>query len=266
MTLAILRLLAAGIWVAASVYIVATGPEDESALRYAAAALVAAPAAATFAWGLGDLFGALPRKTRRKVKWALKSALIDLHRHGHYRDDITRVSFHVWVLPLWYRKLPSTLRGDSKSTGGRLSTRFRPRLKRIAMYRFEHQGPSRIKFRPGVGLVGRSIELNNRSKAQIVRFNRPDFQKALKSEGRWVDSKNVKITQNLTRDQALELSKSYSQAAAHVLQEAGNPIGCVSMSLPPNCSAEFTDTLNDPLLLVLKATTESIENLLTSRS
>lgn len=253
---ALLQFAAALMWSAASVFVVATGPSDATALRLLAAAIVATPAAIGVALSIGQLAG-YDSHTRRALKRELKSSLIDLHRRIKYGDDITKVTFHVWVLPRWYRRLPAkACRGPLRS----------PRLLRVAMYRFQRQGSSRIKFRKGMGLIGRCMEANNKDVVMIVRFNRPDFTQALATDGKWMDS-DIEINQGLTRNQAQELVKLYSQAAARVLQDPdGNAIGCVTMGLPPNCSVEFSGVPGDPLVELLQATGDRVQDSLTSRN
>jgi hypothetical protein len=266
MVFGIIRLIATAVWLAATVFLATSTASSSSALRIAAALVVGLPGAVAFARSLGRVLGRPPAETRHRVKWVLKSALIDIQRQKAFKGDTSQVSLHVWVIPLAYRKLVPPWIRRRPASKNRIPPWLRSPLVRFAMYRLEYRSNSRISyFRKGVGLVGRCVDVNKKNVIHIVRFNSAAFNEALSSEAAWAASP-VEIHQHLTLEQGRELSERYSQAAAIVLQDGSDAIGCLTLDLPLDCKSEFGDSAaNDVLQETLKATAESVENHLTAR-
>ena len=170
--------------------------------------------------------------------------------------DITRVSFHVWVIPLICRIfVPRFIR---RRPGKHLPSWLRVRLLRFTRYRFEYQGTTGVeRYRRGVGLVGRCVDANDPTVIHISDLDDEEFQAGLVSPDAWRNSK-PEINKGLKLAQAEDLAKRYQQAAALVLQRRGAPIGCITMELPKDCDARFPDpsdvaaVKNDPLLKALR--------------
>lgn len=143
---------------------------------------------------------------------------------------------------------------------------LRPALHRLAMYRFEHQDASGIKFREGIGLIGRCIAKNEAERARVLALDRGDFRSLL-SQGReaW-EADRVDITQNLSYDDARRLAESYGQVAALAIRnEHGDAIGCITLDLPPNAHIDLADPVQGrDLLRELATTREHVANLLTA--
>lgn len=266
---AFFMLVLAAAWIAASV-ILATGEEHSNAVQIAAALVVGLPGAATAMLSVSQLVGRPPRGTRLRVKRALKSALVDLNQDRNFHGDISQVSMHVWVVPLFWRiVVPSSIRKKSK-VKSRLPKWLRAPLIRFASYRLEYHGRSGIsRYRMGFGLVGICAAINTRNQHQIVRFYSHEFQEALLSDTAW-DESRLEINRGLSIDQGRNLARRYSQAAALVLQSNGGaPIGCVTLELPPHSKANFPTDLspesleNDPLFQTLKKGTRLVLNVLT---
>ncbi len=253
----IIRLVLSAAFLAASVFLATTAAGDHTTLRIASAVLVGLPGAHAFSKNARRLFGRPSRDTRTRVKRLLQSALIEMHRDGFDRTNIMLVSFHVWMVPAWYRTLfPFKLR-RAIPIGEKIPTRLRPSLVRLAMFRFEHQPPSGLRFRKGIGLVGRCVEIEDQ-RALIARFDSPPFRAALASDEAWSQA-SIEVTHGLKRPQAERLSRSYNQAAAVAIREAtGEPIGCVTLELPRDGNPHFRGQ-NDPLLKQLKITARQIE-------
>jgi hypothetical protein len=267
----IARILASGIWVAASVFLATTAPTRHHTLRVIAAVVVGAPGAAAFAMSVARLVDKDAKDKRDRVRRSLNTGLLALHRSGAYPDDITRVSFHVWVVPMWYRRLvPYRIRRRRKPDDRRLPERLRPRLQRLALHRFEQHEPSGVIFRKGIGLVGRCIDLNDRNQILIMRFNSAPAKRAMRDEATWANA-DINIHHNLKLSDARTLAQSYSQAAAIVIRErSGDAIGCVTLELPTDCKVSLgrrtrTAAGQDPLLLHLKLVAQQVENHLTRK-
>jgi hypothetical protein len=253
---------------AAAAFLATKSAAKHDSLRVFAAVCLAVPGVVNLTSELGELFGAPSSKKRDRVKRSMQSGLMRIYRDKGFPrdDDITQVSFHVWVLPTWYRRLAPMLRwwrGWRKRDDTR--RRLRPKLLRLAMFRFEHMPSSKIIFRDDVGLVGRCVALNEPGHASIVRFNSKRFQQALSSDEDWRTSK-IDINQNLSRKDAQKLAGVYHQVAAMVIREhSGDPIGCVTLELPKGAEAKFKKPKkdnpdNDPLLIHLRSTALEVES------
>lgn len=253
--------------VGAAVFLATKAAAEHSTLRVIAAVVVTLPAGLVLWRELGEILGAPSSQKRNRVKRSLQSGLMEIYRDKAIpaEDDITQVSFHVWVLPTWYRRLGPVIkwwRRRRKHSEPR--QRLRPKLVRLAMFRFDHMPSSEISFRPGIGLVGRCIALNKPKDVLVVRFNSKRFQQALGNDDAWKNSE-IEIHQNLRRRDAQKLAGYYRQVAATVIREhSGDPIGCVTLELPKGAKAKFKKPKqhgpdDDPLLRQLHLTAHEVE-------
>lgn len=269
----LIKLALTVLWLAAAVFLATVEPGTHEGLRIASAVGVGIPGAYAFAYSIGETFGQGPFGTRQRVRLALQAGLICIHRANIqaniYDDDVTKLSFHVWTVPLWYRRLvPYKLRRKFKEHKPYFPAVLRPPLIRFAMYQFEDHAPSNIGFRKGVGLVGRCITANKRSDICVFRFDSATRNALKGTEDAW-RKLPVGTTQRLKVRQAKKLSEKYSQAAALVITESsGEAIGCVTLGLPKDSKGRFAKPrkgyykLDDPLLVQLRATASEVENLL----
>lgn len=250
------------VWVGAAV-VLASPPEGQPEnLRIGAAIVTGLPGAFTAAWSFLNLIGKPPIRMRLKVKWMLKTALIEMYRSGQHRGDISQVSLHVWIIPRVWRLFPGRIRRRSK-VESRIPDFLRARLVRLASYRLEHKEHSNVaRFRMGKGLVGRCVASNEESDVHVVRFYEQEFKDAIKDDHAWHEAP-PRITQGLRRELAEELAKKYSQAAAVVFQRKGAPVGCVTLELPLRCSVNFPEDkaglFKDPRIEILRQTAKLVE-------
>jgi hypothetical protein len=271
---ALIKLALTLLWLAAAVFLATTTEASHETLRIASAVGVGLPGAYELANRLGETFGQGPFGTRQRVRLALQAGLIRIHRvnikANIYDDDVTKLSLHVWTVPLWYRRLvPYKLRRKFKEHKPYFPPFLRPPLVRFAMYQFEDHAPSNIGFRKGVGLVGRCITANKPNDICVVRFDSDALRKALKgTEEEWRKLPDG-LTQKLKLRQAKKLSEKYRQAAALVITESsGEAIGCVTLGLPKGSKGRFTKPRKgyyeptDPLVMELRAIASEVQNLL----
>jgi hypothetical protein len=262
----ILRFLALVAWLAAAVFLGTESPSKHSVLRVIAAVIVGFPGALALAGDLGRFVGAPSARTKERVKHILQSALVDIYREGFYGDDITQLSLHVWMLPMWYRTLVPLRFRNARRDNRRLPTWTRPALTCLATHRFGPHEPAGVKFHKGIGLVGRCIDLGQPGYIHSVRFDTKEFKDALdKDEADWRAEK-VTIHQNLKLSQAQRLAAAYSQAAALVIREtSGEAIGCITIELPPDCQVHFRNPTSkgakdDPLLKRFRSTASHVQS------
>lgn len=260
------KLLASITWLVAAGFLATSNAVDHPTLRVLAAAVVGLPGAAAFAEACVELATGSTRETRARVKRALQAALVKISRDNIYQADVTLVSFHVWVVPMWYRRfVPYAIRRRTKSDDRKLPLWLRPHLQRLAMYRFQHHEPSGVAFRKGVGVVGRCIDQNARNHVMVVRLDNAQTKAALATDDAW-HAAPVAVTQNLSRKAAQALASSYSQVAAIVIREtSGEAIGCVTLDLPAGSKIHFKSRPSDALLVRLRSTAEQVETHLTRR-
>lgn len=259
----ILRLVAVLAWLAAAVYLGAEKPDNQDALRIVSAVIVGFPGAIALAATLGR-FVTPSAQTRERIKHTLQAALVDIYREGSYQGDLTRVSLHVWMVPLWFRTLfPYRVRKVLRRDGlmRRLPVHMRLSIVRLAIHRFEHHEPSGVTFRRGIGLVGRCIEENNAGQVVSVRLDTKQFKDALAKDNKaWWEEKET-IHQNLKRADAKKIAATYSQAAALVLrEESGEAIGCITLELPPDSKVHFRASKTNPLLKHLRTAGGHVQN------
>lgn len=254
------------LWIGATAFLALTSTDEVPGLRVGAAVYVSLPGFFTL---LQTIAQVKPDwRTRYKAKLFLQVSLVEIARSGAYSGDITEVGFHVWVLPSWYRLLPLSIRRRPKPDDRRLPIWLRPRLRRLARYRFERREDSGVTFRKGVGVIGRCIDLNVTSKIHIVRLDSQEYQDALTAGPENWDSQPMDIRQRLSHSQAAILAESYGQVAAVPLRHPskGDAIGCVTLDLPPGAQ-RLEDAPRgksaDPLLRVLQTTARNLSNMLT---
>lgn len=218
-----------------------------------AACITALPAAFITGSSLTNKFRA-SEGARTSVAVVLRRTILDLGDETIgdaevFRDVVASMSLHVWLLPIWYRKLRWArigLRwGIVKVAGPERSKRIvlRPRLTRFVVDRVDALEPSGVTFRRGVGLVGLCIERDRRDKAMAVDFETPDMQELLKASAADWKAAPSESTFNLSQHDFGRLADKYGQAMALVLREAstGEPIGCLSVELPPDCPVRLQD-------------------------
>jgi hypothetical protein len=264
-------------WLAATILLTVTGPGRHNSARIAAAAVLGLPALWRLRHTVAHLFGRPPALKRTQVKRTVQASLVQMYRKQYYpaTSDITSVSFHVWVVPSWYRKLPYRIRRRVTKDRGKMPLWLRPRLKRVSMYRFEHLNSSGITFRKAIGLVGRCIAMNEGGQARILELDRGRFQAALKAGPEAWKFTDEEVSQNLTYAQAERLAESYGQVAALVIREhSGEAIGCVTLDLPPNCGFRLLRSEGGhrkvrkqalPLLDLLTETRNQVATILTNK-
>lgn len=267
MIVIIIQLVLSGVWLAAATFLATDKSADHVTLRIAAAVIVGLPGAFTFAKSFGRLLGDPSEATQERVKRSLQAALVKIYRDNCYADDITRLSFHVWIVPVWYRRLvPYLFRKRVRPDASRVPKFLRPKLRRIAIYRFKHHARSGVTFRKGIGIVGRCIDHNVAGRLMTVALDSQSFKAAVRGgEGAWRQAP-VEITQNLRLSDATRLADSYGQVATLVLREAsGEAIGCITMDLPPGSKVRLTRPGNrhQELFNVFHSTADDVENHLT---
>ncbi len=223
-------------WLASSVFLATGSPARHAGFRTLAALIVGLPGAVAFAWTVRAALGGPTSKTTEKVRGLLETGLDGIYRDTSLpRADIMRVSFHVWLLPLWYRRFGSHL-GKFIDIKGDESGRRKPKLVRLVAVRIRQKPPSGITFRNGEGLVGRCIALNKEDDLLVLRYTSKRVTEALQStdEAAW-RATDDDINLNLPLEHAKRLGIRYREAAAVVMQEPnGQPIGCITLELPPN--------------------------------
>jgi hypothetical protein len=267
MIVVIVQLLLSGIWLAAATFLATDKSADDPTLRIIAAVVVGLPGAFTFARSIGRLLGDPSEATKERVERSLQAALVKIYRDDCYDDDITRLSFHVWIVPVWYRRLvPYKFRKRVKPDASRVPKLLRPRLRRLAIYRFKHHARSGVTFRKGIGVVGRCIDHNVAGRLMTVALDSNSFRAAIRGgEDAWKQAP-LEITQNLGLSDATRLADSYGQVATLVLREAsGEAIDCITMDLPPESKVRLARSGNkhQELFNVFHSTAEDVENHLT---
>lgn len=248
-------IIGAGLWLGATGVLTFTSEGQLRGLRAAAAGILGLPALLALGHGFGRSLGRLSPKLRRRIKRYLQSSLVLIHRAGYYPGDITMVSFHVWLVsPIWTTQFLSQRFRHRLVRDKRGKSRwFRPRLHRLAVFRFEHRGQTSITFREGIGIVGRCIAGNNEAAAMTLTLDQGTFATTL-SKGReaWDSHTDLEITQQLKFHEATLLSHRYGQVAALPFSnQRGRAIGCITLELPPNAPLRLTDPSAQPLLQTL---------------
>jgi hypothetical protein len=260
----IVRLLASVVWIAAAIFLATKAPADRSILRVAAAVLVGLPGGLRFVREVEQLWGVLDQTTAERVKRSLQAGLVKIYRDKLYPDDITQVSLHVWVVPTWYRKIiPYSIRSRVKPDA--LPIWIRPKIQRLAMYRWEHHAASGLRFRKGIGIVGRCIDINDPHEALRVILDRSAFRGALRNEDTWQKAP-LSITHNVKYADAKKLAARYGQVSAIVLrEESGEAIGCITLDLPPGSKLRLGSSSANTKTLqrIFDGTAREVENHLT---
>jgi hypothetical protein len=255
-------------WLAAAVFLGTHTASSHDAVRIVAAVVVGVPGAAALAGNIRRNIRTGER-TKERLKHLLRAALVEIGRSGVSADELTKISLHVWSVPLWYRVLiPYKVRRRIMSAKKRRLLGWltaQPSLICLARYRIEHHDPTGVPFRSGVGLVGRCVDLNQSGQIHIVKLNSPIFKAAVKGDVQWQAAKET-TTQNLSREAAQKLAGSYGEAAALVIRDtSGEAIGCVTLELPPDSGVHLPQpntksAKTHPLLKVLRSTTALVQN------
>jgi hypothetical protein len=266
---AIFKAIVGAAWIAATWFLEVTTPPAHETLRVLAAVFVSIPGALALV-SSGSHFLALSESVRVRVRHTLQSAVVQLHRDGTFNGDITKLSFHVWIVPAWYRLIPYKFRRWwTQKKRFPVPTRLRPTLQRVATYRIDHLPHSELTFKKGIGIVGRCIELNPTGVLQ-VKLDSTSFRNALREGPNSWQNQPLELTQNLEYEHARILADRYGQVAAQAIREqSGEVIGCVTVELPPRGEGAFAVTLRRrsgrPVIDALKLVTTHVENHLTSR-
>jgi hypothetical protein len=229
--------------------------------------VVGLPSAAVFASDAVRSVSPVGPGTRTKVRDTLKSALIAMyHANLFTHAEVLHVGFHVWALPLWYRRCPPQMYGRLPD---RIKGRLEPKLHLVAAYSFVQKDPSEVTFTLDVGLIGRCVAANDSQRIMVVRLDRGPAKRLLKAPvADWEACKDVTVTQNLPQSDAVRLAKSYGQVAALVMRDGRDAIGCVTLDLPPDCNRRLLSpnqkaAKTDPVYRDLSTTTAAVARLLT---
>lgn len=209
-------------------------------------------------------------KTRRErlVEGYAQQALSDICRGREITDTLLELRIHIWVVPIWYRKLfPFQVRERWKELV--LKDRFprisrltlRPTLRRMAAVGLQKPIPSGVRFKKGQGVIGVCIANNDSSEILSVNISSNDYKEALavSNEAEWRD-KGVDITHNLSLAHAKRLAKQYGQVIARVVQDAssGEAIGCVTIGLQATNDPELQIVTNVEIRRRLKICAQTV--------
>jgi hypothetical protein len=254
----ILRVGVPAVIAAASAFLAATGPSDHEAWRITAACITALPGAFIAGAGLANRFRP-SEAARSSVALLLRQAIADLidetvGEEQPFRRVVSAMSFHVWLLPLWYRRLHGVRRKVApiveRVVGERRLAKLplRPKLQRFVVDSLADIEPSGVGFRKGVGLVGICLARDRRNKALIVDFETADMRALVACSDEEWKAAPVDWTHNLKHKDFNKLADKYGQAAAYVLRERrnGEPVGCLTFELPPDAALPIQD-YNAPL-------------------
>lgn len=229
------------VWMAAAAFLATTSAGEEDAFRIVAAFVVGLPAAYELSQTVRRRLGDPGRDTRYRVKRSLQRALVKIYDENFYTGKVTKISFHVWLIPGWYRKtIPYRLRHRGKQLANRLPIWTRPHLVRFAVFRFEHHSSAEVRFRKGVGIIGRCIDLNRKDHVMTIALDSKAFRVALADQQAWAGARD-ELTHGLPFAAAQQLADAYGQVATVVLRETwGEAIGCLTMELPRRCKLRLT--------------------------
>jgi hypothetical protein len=221
-------------------FLLALGAKTNGGSRTASylAALVVGLASAVQVWSAlitllqGDL-------TQRKldVKRAVENRLAEIYDDDILDQQFTKVTAHVWTVPLWYRRLfPYKFRNGLRSVLNPSMQRYSltPTLERTCCFSLSAHSPSGILFHKGYGLVGIALAHDLEDKIIYVDFEAQAFKDALKStEEEWKNFP-LNITYGLSLHDAREISRKYGQALAIVIKHiTGEAVGCLTLEVAP---------------------------------
>lgn len=248
----VLRFLVAAILASSSAFLAATNTDEYEPWRLFAAIVVALPGAYIAGSGLANRLRP-SEEAKSSVALALRRAILDLGEEEIagwrvFRDHLATMSFHVWLVPIWYRRLygfRQRVRSVAERTIGleAVDPFFpRPKLERFVVDRVEELEPSEIHFRRGKGLVGICIE-RNRDRAMIVDFETSDMKAMLSCSKEDWENASEDVTHRLEHEEFKRLADRYGQAMAFVLRETttGEPVGCLTFELPPDSEIRIQD-------------------------
>jgi hypothetical protein len=248
---ALLRITIRAFVVASALFLAIASPHHHHVLRYLAAAGVALPAAASASAIIPARWSWPFRRRLSSLEAALRTAVIEINRkrdaHGYpiYPGDISKLGFHVWLVPRWYRYIfPYRIRRALK---GIVSENFRRKvmrlkLQRAAAFRLDDQGASGVRPRKGSGIIGTCLVLNQRGRIVPINWEDPERAYALATRERWEEA-GLRITKGLKYEDAQLLSERYGQAAAVVIRarDSDEAIGCVTIDLPRGVDVSLED-------------------------
>jgi hypothetical protein len=224
---------------ASSVALAVTGLTDGGLGLWFAAAVVALAAVIQTVSALESWLGVHRNRVSEKVEAMLRIMLVDMYREDHFDCDFPQVSVHVWEVPAWYRRIfPFGFRKWLRrlSSGDLRRRAVRPKLVRVASFRFEQQGPLDVWFKKGEGLIGTCLLANDKRQLHTADFRTPEYQAAIVDEDSWRHARRD-ITMDLQLEDARLLANRYGQAAALVIQtDKSEAIGCLTLEIPPEAN------------------------------
>lgn len=261
-------------WIALAAFLASKQASLHDQARVAAAVLVALTPLWEFLTFLLRPFRKLNDDLCADIELELQDQLLTIDSVDAY-PRVADLSFHVWVLPSWYRvmmdvkpyrHLVRRIQKRSDDQKGRAYRWADPKLRRVCRTGWQPRQSTGVKFRNGAGLIGCCIRQNLKNTMLTVALDSSKFQAALAGDDEW-DVATPGTKMNLDRRSALKLSKIYGQVAGEVLQEEGHAIGCITLDLPPNSDVRLTDSngklVHEPVLAYLKIASERVERRLT---
>lgn len=239
--------LAGILYFASAIYLGTTTAEESSTLRVLCVLIVAVPGTYALASLITAHWGDLPDITARKVKRSLQHELVQISRSGNYPEDVTKLSFHVWILPPWFQRLTSyNAPKRVRRRGQVVLAKFKsPHMVKLAVFRFAHQNPSGVYFRQGAGLIGHCMSENEANKIHLLALDSTEYQEAIANDDGW-EAASPAIKHGLQRKHARMLADSYGQVAALVLRDGYRAMGCITLELPPGAEVRLKETHATP--------------------
>jgi hypothetical protein len=197
-------------------------------------------------------FLGIRRGTDKNIDAALKGQLVEFFKKRAFGRDIMDVSLHVWLVPVWYRRVfPYSMRLKLKHLTRDLPwfdregshQRLRPKLRRLGYEQFTSRNRSNINFKKGYGLIGHCLLVadGDGEKTRISYADlRGDFTD-LVSKGKDVWNHDNSINKwGLEWEDAKILSGKYGQALAMPLRASTDEaVGCVTLSVPSSCTRDL---------------------------
>jgi hypothetical protein len=237
------------ILLACAVYL-AVPTESFSIWRAVAAAVVAAPPAYDLSKRFAARIGLAPAD-KHDLELALRAAIVRIIRANasgttpRYDGDVTGLGFHVWFISRKRRLVPRPLRRFGRFLlNDDLFDRWplRTKLFRAAHFSLEPRDTADVPIRRGRGIIGRCLKHDNPELLSVINWERPDRANLLKHNLRteWAEAA-FEVNKGFSFDHAKRLSDIYGQAAAIILRQRGETIGCVTLDLPPGEKLDLED-------------------------
>ena len=218
-------------------------------------------------------FLGLKRGTDKNIDAALWGQLVDFFKTKAFGKDIMDVSLHVWIVPIWYRRLfPYSFRLRIRKVTRKLPSfdsggghfRLRPTLRRIGYEQFASRSRSNVDFRKGYGLIGHCLMIaeGDGEKTRISYAEVRGNFSALVGQGKEAWNEDNSIDKwGLEFEDAQKLSSKYGQVLAIPLRASSDEaVGCVTLSVPGSCTTNLF--LSASVRKGLTTTQEIVEQLL----